>query len=164
MYGSKYNDTLRGDADDNVLYGSTGADVLYGGLGRDDLNGGSYDGAADVFGYMSVEESDYAFGEFDNPLYDTIFDFESGRDRLDLRRIDAYAPTAGDDAFTVVDAFTGRGAELMITDTVDAGDGDQSALLLGDIDGDTQADFAIAFYGTLPPGGQEWITQFDILL
>ncbi|HKG26283.1 MAG TPA: M10 family metallopeptidase C-terminal domain-containing protein, partial [Thermomicrobiales bacterium] len=62
--GSRFGDTLIGDATDNVLNGVGGNDRLFGGLG------------ADTFVFSGT-----AFGQ------DTIFDFQSGVDRIDLRAL-----------------------------------------------------------------------------
>ena len=40
MSGSKFGDTLIGDANANTLYGGEGADMLFGGGGQDMLSGG----------------------------------------------------------------------------------------------------------------------------
>jgi len=62
--GSRFGDTLIGDATDNVLNGAGANDRLFGGLG------------ADTFVFSGT-----AFGQ------DTIFDFQSGVDRIDLRAL-----------------------------------------------------------------------------
>ena len=166
--GSKDDDRITGNGDGNLLYGWDGADTLDGGQGSDILLGGEGEdtlvgrlggdileggGQADVFGYSSVEESIYAFDQFGAPEFDQIIGFETGVDTLHLQKIDANVHADGDQAFTVVQEFTGRGAELVITAPIDTPYGDIS-MLLGDVDGDAQADFAIQFAGELPPGGQ----------
>ena len=52
--GSDFNDTLVGNADDNVLGGNAGNDVLYGGAGNDLLYGG--DGWDKLFGGAGFNE------------------------------------------------------------------------------------------------------------
>ena len=165
-------------ADDNLLSSGDGADHLIGGKGRDDLLGGtgkdtltggldrdSMDGGADadVFLYISADESVYGFDGNGTPVYDRIVRFETGLDKLDLQKIDANVVANGDQAFVIVGAFTGTAGELMITDPVGTGDGIESSTLLADLDGDAQADFAIEFFGNVPQGAAA-ITPFDILL
>lgn len=41
IIGSNYDDTMTGDAADNIIYGRTGADTLYGGAGADRMDGGA---------------------------------------------------------------------------------------------------------------------------
>jgi Ca2+-binding RTX toxin-like protein len=185
VFGSKNPDTITGDSKDNSLSGldgddtlnggggndtlSGGADndILYGGLGRDDSNGME---GADTFIYTSVKESPYAFdssaGTGPQRLYDGIFDFEHGVDKLDLTKIDANTNVSGDQAFHVVTNFTGHASELTISapafeDYGTYGDIYESTLL-GDVDGDGAADFAIDFSGYLH--NNVLITSSDILL
>jgi Ca2+-binding RTX toxin-like protein len=69
LTGSIYNDTLTGDAGANILFGGDGDDILNGGAGIDILTGGT---GADTF----------VFGHGTNQ--DTVGDFVSGSDKLDL--------------------------------------------------------------------------------
>jgi Ca2+-binding RTX toxin-like protein len=178
VLGTKYNDTITGNEDHNFLNGSDGADRLDGGKGRDDLFGGAgkdtliggLDGdtltggtESDVFLYNAAAESPFAFDGSGNQLFDRIRDFAVGVDKLDLRLVDANILVAGDQAFTFVEAFSGAAGQLMITDPVGTGDGLEQSLLLADLNGDAQADFAIEFFGNVPPGAAA-ITPFDILL
>jgi Ca2+-binding RTX toxin-like protein len=63
-------DMLDGTAGDDVLHGGKGADILVGGKGADLLTGGS---GRDAFVFKSADEG-----------IDTITDFRSGKDRLDI--------------------------------------------------------------------------------
>lgn len=177
VVGSKYNDTITGDSNDNNLDGSDGSDTLIGGsghdrlfggegtdtleggFGRDNLNGG---GGRDTFAYNSGADSIFAT-HAGSALYDQIRNFESGTDRLDLRSVDANSVLSGDQAFTVVSGFTGRAGELTLNTTA-VGDGDEITMLLGDVNGDRTADFAIEFYGNLQAGATSLVTAADILL
>jgi VCBS repeat-containing protein len=66
LSGGAAADVLIGDGNSNVLQGGAGADVLYGG------------GGADRFVYASASDSSLTTG------YDTIADFQTGVDTLDL--------------------------------------------------------------------------------
>jgi Ca2+-binding RTX toxin-like protein len=68
LYGGNGNDKLSGAAGDDHLYGGAGQDVLDGSLGNDVLTGGAN---ADTF-------------VFANTGHDTITDFHSGIDHIDL--------------------------------------------------------------------------------
>lgn len=128
-------DSLSGLGGDDVLRGGTGADSLAGGAGTDRILGGA--GAdrlaggvgGDVFVWSSVAETaaDRA---------DSIADFLTGRDRIDLSGIDADEATAGGDAFRWLGAaaFDGPAGALRL---------DASGRLEGDTDGDGLADLAI---------------------
>ena len=63
-----------GDSGDNYLEGGDGDDIIYGGGGQDALKGGK---GHDIFLYLSRSES-----TFKAP--DTIFDFETGVDKINL--------------------------------------------------------------------------------
>ena len=69
MYGGLLGDLLRGEAGDDALHGESGWDLLDGGAGNDLLSGGS---GNDIFVFSD------GFGS------DTITDFASGLDRIDL--------------------------------------------------------------------------------
>jgi Ca2+-binding RTX toxin-like protein len=73
FHGRGGGDTLRGGNGDDLIYGGGGADQLKGGADDDDLTGG---GGAD----------DFIFGDDDGR--DTVRDFHSGVDTLDLTLVD----------------------------------------------------------------------------
>jgi VCBS repeat-containing protein len=88
IYGGSGNDTIKGNNGDDVIYGgsgqdkidgSNGNDIIIGGFGADKLSGGNGD---DVFVYLSVADS--RAGRFD-----TISDFVSGTDKIDLTALGA---------------------------------------------------------------------------
>jgi serralysin len=143
LYGSKFNDNLRGDNLANAIYGAAGNDVLYGRGGNDTLVGGDGNdrlvggagadrliagSGADTFIFQSVAESSAT-------ARDRIDDFSSGTDRVDLRAIDANGNVTGDQAFSYLGskAFTGDPGDLNFINGV----------LSGDINGDAVADFQI---------------------
>ncbi|KQV56489.1 MULTISPECIES: hypothetical protein [unclassified Caulobacter] len=61
LYGTKFNDTLTGDAKDNYLWGDAGDDKLYGGAGDDHLSGGV--GVNIIDGGAGFDTVDYAFSD-----------------------------------------------------------------------------------------------------
>lgn len=88
IFGGSGNDTIKGNNGDDVIYGGSGQDnidgsnendTIIGGLGADKLTGGN---GNDVFVYLSAADS--SAGRFD-----TINDFRSGTDRIDLTAIGA---------------------------------------------------------------------------
>lgn len=124
------DDLLDGRGGNDRLYGGEGRDVLIGGAGADHLTGGA-DG--DVFrfddGHSPVAQRDF------------IHDFETGLDTLDLSRIDANSRLAGDQAFSFVRFFTGSAGQLTIAPSTSG-----IVTVLGDVNGDRTADFAIDIF------------------
>ncbi len=122
--------TGTGNALANVIMGGAGADTLTGGGGVDTLTGGL---GGDSFVLVALADSPVA-----TPV--TISDFLAAQgDRIDLTAIDANSTIAGDDAFTFIGAalFSNVAGQLRIQ-TVGA-----DLQVLGDVDGDGAADFAI---------------------
>lgn len=78
MQGDQTANTLIGGAGLDVLDGKTGNDIIVGGGGSDALFGGA---GADTFRYVAASDSLPGTGA------DTIFDFESGADKIDLSPI-----------------------------------------------------------------------------
>jgi Ca2+-binding RTX toxin-like protein len=98
LRGGAGNDSLSGNAGDDRLYGDAGRDTLLGSTGKDWLSGGS---EADVFRWPSIG----AVGAAPSRA-DVVRDFSHGaQDHLDLSRIDANALRGGNQAF----AFIGKG-------------------------------------------------------
>jgi len=145
-YGGQGDDRLVGDRGDDRLYGGDGDDhiqgrqdddILEGGLGADRLIGG---GGADRFVFREVEDSVFRGDR------DVILDFIARRDLIDLEAIDADANTPGDQAFVLVGAFSGAAGELWVRAN-EAGD---VFRVMGDVDGDGQADFEVLVRGDEP--------------
>lgn len=148
LIGGRFNDGLVGGRGDDAISGNGGADDLYGQSGNDRLSGGSgadlvnggtgqdrlCGGAgADIFVFSTRADSRPG-------LSDLIVDFAHAQgDRLDFRDIDARRATGADDAFRFVGAaaFSGMAGELR---TQVHGD---DLAVLGDTDGDRQADFVV---------------------
>ncbi len=81
LFGNIGNDTLIGGQGNDTLDGGDGSDILQGGLGADTLTGGS---GADIFRYAVATDSPQA-GQ------DTILDFLTGTDKIDLAAINTSA-------------------------------------------------------------------------
>ncbi len=104
LYGESGRDRLMGGADDDYLDGGKGRDKLSGGDDADILHGGN---GADRFILAKVTQSTP-----DAP--DTILDFTSGKDQIDLSQIDARPDAKGNNAFVFIGdrPFHGRAGEL----------------------------------------------------
>ncbi len=156
VIGSDHDDTLYGDNAANHLIGGLGDDRLYGRGGGDTVDGGAGNdrlfgngvqdimiggAGADVFGFNN--EADSRDG-IDNR--DTIVDFETGVDVIDLGNVDADISTAEDDSFTflgLTGSFTGNAGELRYARSV----ANDLTLIQIDTDGDALADMQIELTG-----------------
>jgi Ca2+-binding RTX toxin-like protein len=99
LRGGGGNDSLSGNAGDDRIYGDAGQDTINGGAGKDRVSGGP---GADVFRWSSMSALSVPADRAD-----VVTDFSRGaHDRLDVARIDANAIFGGNQAF----AFIGRGA------------------------------------------------------
>jgi Ca2+-binding RTX toxin-like protein len=128
--GGAYLDTLIGSRGDDLLNGGFGADVLQGGPGTD------------TYEYLHWSDSTFNFGT------DRITGLQN-RDVIDLSAIDATddfddtTADTSDDAFVLVDSFSGTAGELTISfDSVNG-----ISLIKGDLDGDANADLLIEVNG-----------------
>lgn len=120
LYGGAGGDRLIGGAGNDLFYAAGGADVMTGGLG------------ADTFQVRNTSDSGPS-------SRDSILDFTSGVDKLDLRFLDANNGVAGDQAFQFVgsSAFSGVAGQLRVYQ-----DGQQWHVE-GDVNGDSAADFVL---------------------
>ena|GEM_PF-925527 len=125
---------LLGNAGNDLLHGRAGADTLFGGVGQDRLYGGAGDSVRDVFVFAATDESAAGMRR------DTIYDFVSGIDDIDLSGIDVNSRTSGDDMF----AFTGTTAQAH---SVWYTPGRGEMIVRGDVNGDGRADFEIRVVG-----------------
>lgn len=154
LTGSAYDDALFGNAANNVLDGGAGNDVLEGGSGLDTLLGGAGDdvinggkgidqlsggSGSDVFTFIKGDTGKTA------ATADTILDFVSGVDQIDLSAIDANArtPLPANEAFSFIGtaAFSKVAGELRY-EVVGA-----DAQLSADWNGDGKADFMVLLTG-----------------
>jgi len=139
LYGDKGNDFLQGNSGNDILEGGSGNDILRGGPDDDRLNGGTGadllygDKNSDTFVFTFLEESTYGSN-------DTICDFVSGTDKIDLSSFDADLTLAGQQDFQYIGAgnFSGVSGQLNF----------QGGMLCGDVNGDAFADFAVAIQGS----------------
>ncbi|MCF3638621.1 hypothetical protein LXM94_01380 [Rhizobium sp. TRM95111] len=133
VFGQKGIDEAYGGRGNDFLFGGQDTDLLAGGRGRDTLAGGA---GADVFQFARV-----AWSPADKTGRDVITDFNRRHfDIIDLSPIDADRTTSGHQPFAFVGeaAFSGTAGELRYRQK---GNGD--TLVLGDVDGDGEADLAI---------------------
>lgn len=132
LFGSAQNDRLFGDGAINALWGANGHDVLNGRAGDDRIFGGS--GNDRIIGHQGADELTGGAGRdafiFQNAAEsaanapDLILDFETGRDVIDLRRLqldgfeitasaEGALLTAGDFAIRFADAAPDEGDVLI---------------------------------------------------
>ena len=132
LRGGQGNDTLYGGDGDDRLFGHAGDDEMSGGLGSDTLIGSS---GADRFVLESVDDSTVDLSGRD--LFKD-FDVTEG-DIIDLSAIDANSTLSGDQAFSFIGEqdFSGQAGELRTEVN------GKIQTILGDIDGDGDADFAV---------------------
>lgn len=124
MTGGAGNDTLDGNRGNDTIDGGDGDDFIDGGLGADILTGGA---GADTFYYNNVADSQ-------GVTVDTITDFVSGEDKIDLSAI-----TGGAGEYT--GSANGYGAVLTsLTGTVQAVLDTSTNTLYIDVDGNAALD------------------------
>ena len=97
--GGSGNDLLLGNAASNILKGGAGNDILYGGGGADKLWGGS---GSDTFVYREVSDST-------PKAADTLMDFQTGLDKIDLTGITHLS------GLNFVNAFTGQAGDAVVS-------------------------------------------------
>lgn len=117
-------DILTGNDVDNRLDAGAGNDSLNGGKGDDWLTGGA---GSDKFVFADLGGRD------------TITDFVSGTDKIDLAGIDANSGVAGDQAFT----FIGNAGFSNVAGQLRSYSNSTGLHLAGDVNGDGVADFTI---------------------
>jgi len=144
LYGSSFNDVLSGLDGNDELRGSVGADTLDGGNGNDLLVGGS---GADI-NTGGADADTFQIGNFESGVgaaADSITDFQTGVDLIELSSWDADLGVPGNEAFAFIgtSAFSGTAGELRYyfdgTDT----------WVQGDTGGDAVADFEIFMSGSV---------------
>lgn len=134
IIGAKGGDTMiGGDGDDTIYVNNPGAAYkIVGGLGQDTMSGST---SADSFFFLDAQDS-----TADRP--DLITNLED-QDVIWLRPIDANTHKAGNQAFHLVESFTGHAGELVVAE-------DRArhvTTFSGDVDGDGQADLVIQVSG-----------------
>lgn len=155
--GGASADTLDGGDGRDTLNGGGGADKLFGGSAADTINGGDANdqitgglGGDTMTGGVGADK--FLFGAEDigttTTYFDRITDFETGVDEINLSKIDADTGTSGNQAFALIgnNAFT---AAAQVRYASIGG----YTFLLGNMDADLDAEFAIRVEGTLPVAG-----------
>ena len=125
MHGGDGNDLLVGSTANDELYGDRGNDILIGGPGTDLLFGGD---GNDRFLFNQTGATD------------TIGDFQTGVDKIDLTDIDANSSVVGNQSFTFIGsaAFSGKAGELRVYNAGSIGN-----VVAIDVNGDSTADLMI---------------------
>ncbi len=145
--GNSGSSELDGNSGDNALSGAAGADDLYGGDGEDIISGGR--GADKLAGGSGEDVFDFNTGDTGRgAARDTITDFQTDIDTLDLSGVDANSTLAEDQSFKLVSSFSNFAGQLQL----------KAGVLSGDVNGDGVADFQIRLLGVTS------ITADDLVL
>ncbi|MDG6079094.1 hypothetical protein E3U23_07805 [Erythrobacter litoralis] len=141
LFGGRGADILEGGQGNDRLYGGAGNDRLFGGAGDDRIVGGS--GSDVMMGGVGADRFIMRDASNGTDGTDTILDFTSGEDIIDVRFLDANTMMEGDQAFTFVgmNAFSGTAGELRYEV------GAEGVTLLGDMDGNGVADYQLLLEG-----------------
>jgi VCBS repeat-containing protein len=133
LSGGDQADVLVGGTTDSTLFGGNGADLMYGGV------------AHDTFVYTSISNSNFS-------AYDSIIDFTSGQDKIDISAIDGGKITIGrydgttfiysapDSGGNFQSVITVAGTSLKATDVIGSGGATQPFVMTGDGAGHNVAD------------------------
>jgi Ca2+-binding RTX toxin-like protein len=133
--GNNDSDWLWGGSGVDTVDGGKGADVIYGGPGNDVLAGGP---GSDTFIYRDVNDAVDAPEGQEEEIVDLGL-----RDVIDLSGVDANTNASSNQAFTIVDAFTGHAGELILVFEED----ENETYIRGDVNGDSQIDLQIELEG-----------------
>jgi Ca2+-binding RTX toxin-like protein len=145
LYGGSGNDIISGGNGGDTLYGGSGteniaggsgADHIYGGYGADtiDPGGAGGDGDTDTIHYLSLLDTN-----------DTISNFVSGQDKIDLSAIDASSGSPFDQAFAWGGQKTGAIVEAHSVTWYQNG---ANVVVIADTDSDlSNAEFMITLTG-----------------
>ncbi len=124
--------------------GGGGADTLIANLVANQLRG---NGGADTFRWMATGDAGTGV------LADTVLDFASGSDRIDLSNLDAQPGTAGQQDF----AFIGTGAFTNVAGQVRYEVTGGNAHIFADVDGNGTADMQILLNGITTLAASDFI-------
>jgi RTX calcium-binding nonapeptide repeat (4 copies) len=144
LVGTGAANSLVGNSNKNEIDGFGGNDFIIGDLGKDVLSGGT---GKDLFLFRSTEDSGPSAA-----LRDTITDFKSRADTIDLFDIDAIKG-GGDNAFTLLARGTqssavGKG-EIGYFWVDNAGVGDDKTVLRLNVDSDADMEMSIELNGLI---------------
>jgi Ca2+-binding RTX toxin-like protein len=114
--GDDADNQLRGGGGDDQLMGAAGSDLLFGGNGADVLTGGD---GADIFA-LSVQAYHPGPWNYFSSVDDTIVDFQSGVDKVQLISHVFHDHSFGDDGQLATGSFDGSN---WTTQNYDASDG-----------------------------------------
>jgi Peptidase M10 serralysin C terminal/RTX calcium-binding nonapeptide repeat (4 copies) len=138
LTGSSLANRIDGGDGDDLIDGAAGNDVLFGGLGDDTVKGGTGNdtihadaGDDTLTGGVGRDTFVLDVADFD----DSIIDFQAGQDKIDVSDLGSFA-------YRGTAAFSGVAGQLRSEAIVGGG-----VTLMGDIDGDGTADFAIDVFG-----------------
>jgi Ca2+-binding RTX toxin-like protein len=140
--GNTLNNAITGNGAANTLNGGVGNDRITGGLGKDTQVGGV---GTDTFVFNTITDSTTVA-----TTWDMITDFTRGQDKIDLRTIDAFGPSAANDAFLWkgTAAFSSASAgEARFQKYDNAGTANDYTVVFLDNDADTAVEMAIRLHG-----------------
>ncbi len=142
--GNDLANVITGNSAANVISGLGGGDTLVGGGGGDTLTGGA---GGDRFKFIDISDSAPT-------AMDRITDFSrKAGDKIDLSAIDANANAVGDQAFKLVNKFSGQAGQ--VTTSWDKAT-DATNIYL-DLDGDRVPDMTIQLSGHVTLTGGDFI-------
>jgi VCBS repeat-containing protein len=140
LTGGGGDDVLVGGSSDSTLFGGDGADILYGG------------GAHDTFLYNSISNSNFS-------AYDSIINFSSGQDKIDISAIDGgkitiarfagttFIYSAPDSGGNFQSVITVSGTSLKASDVIGSGGATQAFVMVGDSTNHNVADTLVGGAG-----------------
>lgn len=138
VIGSNFADTITGTSNKEMLQAQNGDDDLTGGRGADTLGGGV---GRDDFIYLSVKDSQRG-------KRDTILDFKSGDDDIDLSAID---PKTRNEKFFFIGErdFSGKAGQLQFEQVDKKNFENDYTFVRADKNGDGKADMEIRLVGLI---------------
>ena len=139
--GAEGNDTIIANGGPDLLDGGEGNDLINGGAGNDSLQGG--EGADTLTGGTESDVFYYLVDYYSPPAgYDTITDFQTAFDTIDLSSVDANSLLAGNQAFNTNGTSTNTPGDLWIAHYGGIGS-IGNYMIYGDVNGDGNADLQI---------------------
>ncbi|HET9811480.1 MAG TPA: hypothetical protein VFP53_07260 [Sphingomicrobium sp.] len=162
LFGDDGNDLVNGDDGDDDVRGGNGNDTLNGGTGNDSVNGGA--GTDVMSGGAGADHFDFtAFSDSAGAAVDRITDYSlASGDDLVFAALDANAGADGLQAWNYVETLgapSGENGQATLTCDLAT---EMTTLNLYNNDGDTNADFTLAFSGQYGAGDIR-LTVLDML-